>query len=293
MLTGDGELQEGQFWESLGVGGESRAGRDHRDRGPQQDPVRHLGARVSDLGDLEAKFRAFGWHVSAATATTSRPRADVPRARCASPTGRRSSSPTPSRAGGVSFMGPGAEGRAAVRLHSGAPANRNYAAGLDELMRRGQPAVRRARPGRDPHRALVRNPGATAADRNWCRLRARAASSRARRHPQLIGARRRPDPGLGLSPFASGSRTGSSSAGSPSRTWCRWPAAWRAAERCRWCIRSPASWRPGPTSRSTTSAASTPRSSTSARWRGCCRRSRPLAPVGARHLGAGRRARPA
>ena len=63
VLTGDGELQEGQFWESLGVGGEPRPGRDHRDRRPQQDPVRHLGDEVSHLGDLEEKLRAFGWHV--------------------------------------------------------------------------------------------------------------------------------------------------------------------------------------------------------------------------------------
>ena len=41
-----------------------RLRRDHRDRRPQQDPVRHVGRRrSSDLGDLEAKVRAFGWAV--------------------------------------------------------------------------------------------------------------------------------------------------------------------------------------------------------------------------------------
>ena len=64
MLTGDGELQEGQFWESLGSAanrglGEIVAIVDHNkiqsDTWVQQ---------VSDLGDLEAKFRAFGWHVA-------------------------------------------------------------------------------------------------------------------------------------------------------------------------------------------------------------------------------------
>src|SRR6185295_4693026 len=64
VLTGDGELQEGQFWESLvsaanrGLG-EIVAIIDHNKI--QSDTwVQH----VSHLGDLEAKLRAFGWHVS-------------------------------------------------------------------------------------------------------------------------------------------------------------------------------------------------------------------------------------
>jgi len=64
VLTGDGELQEGQLWESLG----SAANRglseivaivDHNKI--QSDT---WVERVSDLGDVEAKFRAFGWHVA-------------------------------------------------------------------------------------------------------------------------------------------------------------------------------------------------------------------------------------
>src|SRR5688572_23609873 len=63
VLTGDGELQEGQFWESLGSAanrglGEIVAIVDHSKI--QSDTwVRN----VSNLGDIEAKFRAFGWHV--------------------------------------------------------------------------------------------------------------------------------------------------------------------------------------------------------------------------------------
>ena len=62
VLTGDGELQEGQFWESLGSAanlglGEIVAIVDHNKI--QSDTwVRN----VSDLGDVEAKLRAFGWH---------------------------------------------------------------------------------------------------------------------------------------------------------------------------------------------------------------------------------------
>jgi len=63
VMTGDGELQEGQFWESLvssvnfGMN-EITVIVDHNKL--QSDTfVRN----VSDLGDLEAKFRAFGWRV--------------------------------------------------------------------------------------------------------------------------------------------------------------------------------------------------------------------------------------
>ena len=63
VLTGDGELQEGQFWESLqGAANlglhEITAIIDHNKI--QSDTwVRE----VSDLGDLERKLRSFGWHV--------------------------------------------------------------------------------------------------------------------------------------------------------------------------------------------------------------------------------------
>ena len=63
VLTGDGELQEGQFWESLvsavnyGLH-EITAIIDHNKL--QSDT---FVKNVSDLGDLEAKLRAFGWRV--------------------------------------------------------------------------------------------------------------------------------------------------------------------------------------------------------------------------------------
>lgn len=63
VMTGDGELQEGQVWESLALAA-------HRGMGEltaivdrnriQSDNWVH---RTSDLGDLEAKFGAFGWRV--------------------------------------------------------------------------------------------------------------------------------------------------------------------------------------------------------------------------------------
>lgn len=63
VMTGDGELQEGQFWESLGSAAniglhEITAIIDHNKL--QSDT---FVKNVSDLGDLEAKLRAFGWRV--------------------------------------------------------------------------------------------------------------------------------------------------------------------------------------------------------------------------------------
>src|SRR5688572_2859420 len=63
VLTGDGELQEGQLWESLGSAanrglGEIVAIVDHNKI--QSDTWLD---QVSRLGDIESKFRAFGWLV--------------------------------------------------------------------------------------------------------------------------------------------------------------------------------------------------------------------------------------
>ena len=62
-MTGDGELQEGQFWESLQPTANQRLGEitvivDHNKL--QSDT---WVSRVSDLGDLERKIAGFGWDV--------------------------------------------------------------------------------------------------------------------------------------------------------------------------------------------------------------------------------------
>lgn len=63
VMTGDGELQEGQFWESLVSAANHKL---HEliviiDNNKLQSDT--LVSKVSDLGDLEAKLRAFGWYV--------------------------------------------------------------------------------------------------------------------------------------------------------------------------------------------------------------------------------------
>lgn len=64
VLTGDGELQEGQIWESLASAAHQKMGEltvvvDHNKM--QSDT---FVAKVSDLGNLSAKFRSFGWAVA-------------------------------------------------------------------------------------------------------------------------------------------------------------------------------------------------------------------------------------
>lgn len=63
VLTGDGELQEGQFWESLISAANHKL---HEmiviiDYNKMQSDT--LVSKTSHLGDLPAKLRAFGWHV--------------------------------------------------------------------------------------------------------------------------------------------------------------------------------------------------------------------------------------
>ena len=136
VLTGDGELQEGQFWESLGSAvthkmGEIVAIIDHNKI--QSDT---WVEQVSSLGDLEAKLTAFGWHVSrvdghdvaaiettlrALDAVTDRPKvviADTVKGK------------------GISFMeGPAALAADELYLfHSGAPSEDRYTRGVHELL---------------------------------------------------------------------------------------------------------------------------------------------------------------
>lgn len=62
VLLGDGELQEGQIWESLSSAANYRLDAITAivDHNKFQSDIRV--SETSDLGDLPAKFRAFGWH---------------------------------------------------------------------------------------------------------------------------------------------------------------------------------------------------------------------------------------
>jgi transketolase len=136
LMTGDGELQEGQIWESLQPTANERLSEiiaivDHNKL--QSDSA---VAAVSDLGPLEDKFRAFGWDVRrvdghdfaairgafAHFATiTDRPKvliADTIKGK------------------GVSFMEGLACGDQTYHFHAGAPSLKDYVAAATELTTR-------------------------------------------------------------------------------------------------------------------------------------------------------------
>jgi transketolase len=160
VLTGDGELQEGQFWESL-------AGAATRQLGEIVAIVDHNKiqsdtwvGQVSPLGDLEAKLRAFGWHVSrvdghdvvaieqtfrALDAVTDRPKAIVA---------------DTVKGKGVSFMeGPAALAADELYLfHSGAPSEDRYTRGLRELLALANTACQDAGLGAVRTETRVRSP---------------------------------------------------------------------------------------------------------------------------------------
>lgn len=140
VLTGDGELQEGQIWESLISAANRRMGEitvivDHNKI--QSDT---WVKEVSDLGDLEAKFAAFGWEVAridghdlgalAETLARFRNVADRPKVIIADTIKGR----------GISFMESTAfsDEFGLYKYHSGAPAEENYRAGSAELWKKIQ-----------------------------------------------------------------------------------------------------------------------------------------------------------
>jgi transketolase len=136
VMTGDGELQEGQIWESLQPVANEKLSEiivivDHNKF--QSDTA---VAAVSDLGPLEDKFRAFGWEVRRGDGhdftvirdtlaqfdtVTDRPKvfiADTIKGR------------------GVSFMEGIACGDQTYHFHAGAPSLENYVAATRQLIAR-------------------------------------------------------------------------------------------------------------------------------------------------------------
>jgi transketolase len=136
VLTGDGELQEGQFWESL-------PSAVHRGCGEITVIVDHNKIQsdtwvkeVNDLGDLERKLAAFGWEVArcdghdlaalAEVLAAFKQVADRPKILIADTV----------KGAGVSFMTPTAmrEQDELYRFHSGAPDDATYERAAEELI---------------------------------------------------------------------------------------------------------------------------------------------------------------
>ncbi len=140
VVTGDGELQEGQFWESLGQAANEGFGEitvivDHNKI--QSDTwVEH----VSDLGDLEAKVAAFGWAVARCDGNDmtafSRTLTDL---LAAEPDRPKLIVADTVKGAGVGVFEPRGLERSATALyayHSGAPTPDEYEIALGELLER-------------------------------------------------------------------------------------------------------------------------------------------------------------
>lgn len=136
VMTGDGELQEGQLWESLAGAAQARMGEitaivDHNKL--QSDT---WVSSVSDLGDLSRKFESFGWHVVrcdghdladfGAALDALRPLTHRPKVIIADTVKGR----------GVSFMEHTAlpPGEKYYRFHSGTPDDASYERAVAELI---------------------------------------------------------------------------------------------------------------------------------------------------------------
>ena len=160
VLTGDGELQEGQFWESLGSAvtrslGEITAIIDHNKI--QSDTWVH---EVSPLGDLAEKLRAFGWHVARCDGHDVDALERVFRAFDAVPDRPKVLIADTIKGRGVSFMeGPVALSASDLYLfHSGAPPEPHYAAGLKELLATANARFAELGLGPVATEARIRNP---------------------------------------------------------------------------------------------------------------------------------------
>lgn len=144
VLTGDGELQEGQIWESLSPAANARMSEitvivDHN---KIQSDI--YVKDTSDLGDLEAKFAAFGWAVfrcdgndiQAFSQTLSKALSvkDKPQVIIADT----------KKGSGVSFMEVMGD-NGLYNFHSGAPSIENYTKAFDELSARVQNTLAQAK----------------------------------------------------------------------------------------------------------------------------------------------------
>jgi len=135
VLTGDGELQEGQFWESLASAVSRKLGEIVVivDRNKIQSDT--WVERVSDLGDLAAKIRAFGWHVTQCDGHDVRAIEQTLRALDRIVDQPKLVIADTVKGKGVSFMeGPALKAGQLYAYHSGAPTEAEYAKGSKELI---------------------------------------------------------------------------------------------------------------------------------------------------------------
>ena len=136
VLVGDGELQEGQIWESLisaanaGMG-EITAIVDHNKL--QSD---YRVSQTSDVGDIKAKFASFGWHVERCDGHNLDAFSTTLQACSGHPERPQVIIADTVKGRGVSFMEHTSLGSDTdmYHFHSGAPDSESYSRGAQELL---------------------------------------------------------------------------------------------------------------------------------------------------------------
>ena len=144
VLAGDGELQEGQFWESLPsavhLGLHEIVVVIDRNKIQSDTWVKD----VNDLGDLEAKLEAFGWHVERVDGHDAGALQALFRRLDQVKTQPKVVIADTVKGKGVSFMeGPAMRPGDLYQYHSGAPNEDEYARGSQELIDAAQTLLER------------------------------------------------------------------------------------------------------------------------------------------------------
>ncbi len=278
VMTGDGELQEGQNFEGLQAA--AAHAQDNLwvvvDRNELQSDK--PTDEILSLGDLEAKLRTFGWHVESCDGHDHEELARV----FANFRGREGASKAliadTIKGKGVSFMEhPHAlrEGGGTYRWHAGAPDDESFARAHAELIARIRERV--------PDLRLVSVEaieGSVGEPESGLAMRTRVTDeyvaaaygeellALADRHPELVVLDADLASDCRIRPFELAHPERFHESGSPSRTWSRRRPGWRVTACSRSSIRSPRSWLRARTSRSTTRRARAARSCTRSTTRG-------------------------
>jgi transketolase len=134
VMTGDGELQEGQIWESLQPAANDKLAEmtvivDHN-KYQSDAPI----STVSDLGRVEDKFRVFGWAVRRVNGHDVRAFRTVLHDLAAIGDQPKAIIADTIKGRGVSFMEGVAGGDQTYRFHAGAPSLDDYMAAVGELL---------------------------------------------------------------------------------------------------------------------------------------------------------------
>jgi len=139
VMTGDGELQEGQIYEALQTAVHQGITNLHvivdHNKVQSDKPV----SEITDLGDLEARFRAFGWHVACCDGHDFRQLENVFAEFRASTDKPKILIADTIKGRGVSFMEHPAAlkaGKGLYRWHAGAPDDQAFMDAYEEIITR-------------------------------------------------------------------------------------------------------------------------------------------------------------